>query len=68
MQIKACPGGCEHQVMQDLICAYRCDGVLQMAIPSAEVSLIFEQEEEWEGVGNRDRFLAGCWWACVIAD
>lgn len=39
-----------------------------MAIPSAEVSVIFEREEEGEGVGNRDRFLAGCWWAYVIAD
>lgn len=29
VKIKACPGGCEHQVMQDLICIHRCDGVLQ---------------------------------------
>lgn len=35
---------------------------------SWQVSVIFEREEEGEGVGNRDRFLAGCWWACVIAD
>lgn len=33
--------------MQDLICAHRCDGVLQMAIPSAEVSLIFERGRVW---------------------